>query len=110
MSTLLAATPRIRVPRSARLGEVVEIRTLMEHPMETGLRQEGGRTLPRDMLTRMTIRLNGEALLEAEFRNGTAANPFHVFYLRMERASELEFTWTDEAGRSARATHRIALT
>jgi len=47
------ATPRIRAPRSARAGEVVEIRTLMEHPMETGLRQEGGRSVPRDMLTRM---------------------------------------------------------
>ena len=103
------ATPRIRAPRSARAGEVVEIRTLMEHPMETGLRQEGGRTIPRDMLTRMRVRLNGEALLEAEFRNGTAANPFHVFFVRIERASELEFTWTDEAGRTARATHRIAL-
>lgn len=108
MSTNLA-TPRIRAPRSARAGEVVEIRTLIEHPMETGLRQEGGRTIPRDMLTRMRVRLNGEALLEAEFRNGTAANPFHVFFVRIERASELEFTWTDEAGRTARATHRIAL-
>lgn len=103
------ATPRIRAPRSARTGEVVEIRTLMEHPMETGLRQEGGRTIPRDMLTRMRVRLNGEPLLDAEFRNGTAANPFHVFFVRIERASELEFTWTDEAGRSARAVHRIAL-
>ena len=108
MSNTLA-TPRIRAPRSARVGEVVEIRTLMEHPMETGLRQEAGRAIPRDMLTRMTIRLNGEALLEAEFRNGTAANPFHVFFLRLERASELEFTWTDETGRTARAVHRIAL-
>lgn len=103
------ATPRIRAPRSARAGEVVEIRTLMEHPMETGLRQEGGRTIPREMLTRMTIRLNGDSVVEAEFRNGTAANPFHVFYLRIERSSELEFTWTDDAGRTARAVHRINL-
>ncbi len=108
MSTNLA-TPRIRAPRSARAGEVVEIRTLMEHPMETGLRQDGGRAIPRDMLTRMRVRLNSEALLEAEFRNGTAANPFHVFFVRIERASELEFTWTDEAGRTARTTHRISL-
>ena len=103
------ANPRIRAPRSARLGEVVEVRTLMEHPMETGLRHEAGRAIPRDMLTRMTVRMNGEAVLEAEFRNGTATNPFHVFFLRIERASELEFTWMDEAGRTARATHRISL-
>lgn len=109
MSTTPLATPRIRAPRSARAGEVVEIRTLMEHPMETGLRQEGGRTIPRDMLTRMTIRMNGEPAMEAEFRNGTAANPFHVFFLRIERSSELEFIWTDDAGRTARVMHRINL-
>ncbi len=103
------STPRIRAPRSARAGEVVEIRTLMEHPMETGLRHEGGRIVPRDMLTGMRVRMNGEDVLEAKFRNGTAANPFHVFFLRIERASDLEFTWTDEAGRVARATHRISL-
>lgn len=101
--------PRIRAPRSARPGEVVEIRTLLEHPMETGLRQEGGRTVPRDMLSRLLVRVNGEVALQAEFRNGSAANPFHVFFLRVERTSELDFTWTDEAGRSARATHRINL-
>jgi sulfur-oxidizing protein SoxZ len=34
----LPSQPRIRIPRSARAGEVIEIRTLIEHPMETGLR------------------------------------------------------------------------
>ena len=40
-------------------------------------------------------------------RNGTSANPYHVFFVRMERTSEFEFTWTDERGRSARATARV---
>lgn len=104
------AVPRIRAPRSARAGEPVEIRTLMEHPMETGLRQEGGATVPRDMLTRMAVRVNGTLALSAEFRNGTSANPYHAFFLRLERTSEVEFTWTDERGRVARATARIAVT
>jgi sulfur-oxidizing protein SoxZ len=103
------ATPRIRAPRSARPGEVVEIRTLIEHPMETGLRQEGGRTVPRDLLNRLTVRVNGEVALQAELRNGTSANPYHVFFLRLDRTSEIDFTWTDERGRSARASTRIAV-
>lgn len=101
--------PRIRAPRTARAGETVEIRTLLEHPMETGLRHEGGRAVPRDMVTRLLVRVNGEVALQAEFRNGTAANPFHVFFLRIERTSELDFTWIDERGRTARATHRITV-
>jgi sulfur-oxidizing protein SoxZ len=103
------ATPRIRVPRTARAGEVIEIRTLMEHPMETGLRHDGGRALPREMLTRLLVRMNGQTVLSAEFRNGTSANPYHVFFVRLERSALLEFTWTDERGRTARAEARVAV-
>jgi sulfur-oxidizing protein SoxZ len=102
-------TPRIRVPRSARPGEAVEIRTLIEHPMETGLRLEGGRTVPRDLLNRMVVRVNGEVALQAELRNGSSANPYHVFFLRLDRTSDLEFTFTDERGRSARSTARVTV-
>lgn len=108
MSGALSA-PRIRIPRSARAGEVIEIRTLIEHPMETGLRHEGGRAVARDMLARLTVRMNGETLLEATFHNGTAANPYHVFFVRMERTSSFAFTWTDERGRSARAEARVSV-
>jgi sulfur-oxidizing protein SoxZ len=104
MTTL--SPPRIRIPRSARAGEVIEIRTLIEHPMETGLQQGAAR---RDMLTRLLVRMNGETLLAAEFRNGTSANPYHVFFVRMERSSTFDFTWTDEAGRSARAEARVSV-
>jgi sulfur-oxidizing protein SoxZ len=103
------ATPRIRIPRSARAGEVIEIRTLIEHPMQTGLHQEAGRAAPRDMLTRLLVRLNGETVLAAEFRNGTSANPYHVFFVRLDRTGTFEFTWTDERGRSARAEARVTV-
>jgi thiosulfate oxidation carrier complex protein SoxZ len=101
--------PRIRAPRSARAGEPVEIRTLIEHPMETGLRQDGARRAPRDMINRLVVRVNGAVALQAELRNGAAANPYHVFFLRLERTSDIDFTWTDEQGRSARATTRITV-
>jgi sulfur-oxidizing protein SoxZ len=101
--------PRVRIPRSARAGEVIEVRTLIEHPMETGIRIDGSRPPPRDLLDRMTVTLNGAPLLEASLRNGTSANPYHVFFVRIERASELVFTWSDERGRSVQATHRVAV-
>lgn len=103
------ATPRLRVPRTARRGEAFEIRCLMTHPMETGLRLEGGQAQPRNMLNRLLVRVEGEVALDATLRNGTAANPYHVFFLRLERSSEIEFTWSDEGGRSVRATARVTI-
>ena len=105
----LPSQPRIRIPRSARAGEVIEIRTLIEHPMETGLRHEAGRALPRDMLTRLMVRLNGGALFSADFQNGTSTNPYHVFFVRIEKPSHFEFIWTDEKGRQARTEARVAV-
>ena len=103
--------PRVRVPRSARPGEVVEVRTLIEHPMETGLRAaSAGQAAapPRNMLSRFVARMNGEQVFAADLRNGTSANPYHVFFVRIERTSDFEFVWTDEAGRTARATARVS--
>jgi sulfur-oxidizing protein SoxZ len=101
--------PRIRVPRSARPGEVIEIRTLIEHPMDTGLRTDAaGQAVPRGMLSRLVVRMNGEQVFAADLRNGTSANPYHVFFARIERSSDFEFVWTDEAGRTARAAARVS--
>jgi sulfur-oxidizing protein SoxZ len=101
--------PRLRAPRSARAGEVVEIRALVEHPMETGIRTDGRPGPARDMLTRMTVRVNGEVALQAELRNGMSPNPYHVVFLRIERTSEVEFVFADERGRTTRASARIAV-
>lgn len=107
MSTL--KTPRVRIPRAVRAGEAFEVRLLMEHPMETGLRQDGGRAVPRDMLRGLTVTRDGETIFEAVFRNGTAANPFHVLHLRLDRTAELVFTWADESGQTARFAQRVTV-
>ena len=102
--------PRIRIPRSARPGEVIEIRTLIEHPMETGLRTDpAGQAVPRGMLSRFVVRMNSEEVFAADLRNGTSANPYHVLFVRVARSSDFEFVWTDEAGRKARATARVSV-
>ena len=105
----LPGTPRVRMPARARPGEVVEVRTLIDHPMETGLRQDGSATPPRDLITRLEVRRDDQLLFAADLRNGTAANPHHVFWVRMERSAAFTFTWTDERGRTAEARTRVAV-
>lgn len=107
MSTL--QPPRLRIPRAVRAGEAFEVRTLVEHPMETGLRRDGARIIPRDTLVSLVVTIDGAAVFEAGFRNGSAANPFHVFFLRMERSGEVAVTVTDERGRTARAAQRVTV-
>ena len=88
------AQPRIRIPRSARAGEAIEIRTLIEHPTESGIRGANPAAVPRNMLGRLVVRMNGETVFAADLGNGTSANPYHVFFVRVQRTSEFEFLWT----------------
>ena len=61
------------------------------------------------MLARLVVRMKGETTFAAELRNGTSANPYHMFFVRMERSSEFTFTWTDEAGRCAQTAARVVV-
>jgi sulfur-oxidizing protein SoxZ len=101
------STPRIRMPSSARPGEVIEIRTLIDHPMETGLRHQGTQSIARRMITRFEVSADGQEIFAADLRNGTSANPYHIFFARFERSTTLSFLWREEDGREHRASQAL---
>ena len=58
----------INVPPKAKRGDVVEIKTLISHEMETGYRPDNvGRLVPRDIITLFVATYNGEEIFRADF-------------------------------------------
>lgn len=99
----------ITVPTSARRGEIIEIRTLIAHPMETGHRVDvDGRVLPRDILRRFVCRYDGETVFEATLHPAIAANPYLVFTTRATVSGTLTFSWEGDHGFAQ--TDSVALT
>ena len=48
----------INVPPKAKRGEVIEIKALISHQMETGFRHDNtGKTIPRDIITRVRLQI-----------------------------------------------------
>ena len=90
------STPRVRLPRTASPGEVIEVRTLIDHPMVTAISTPG----PRDMLARFEAEVNGEIVFAYDFDNGSSANPTFTFHVRLDETSDFVFTWTHEDGRT----------
>lgn len=89
----------INVPKTARAGEVVEIRTLIAHPMETGYRPgENGQVLPRDIIRRFSCRYNGELVFSAELYPAISANPYLVFHTVATVSGTLALTWEGDNG------------
>ena len=92
----------INVPKTAKKGEVVAIKTLISHDMETGYRHgTNGATIPRDIITSFTCRYNGEEIFRAELHPAIAANPFIAFTTVATASGTIEFTWTGDNGFSA---------
>ncbi len=91
--------PRVRLPERAKVGDVIEIRTLISHVMETGQRKENdGKPIPRFIINAFTATFAGAEVFRADLHPGIAANPYLAFYMRVPGPGEFEFTWTDDNG------------
>jgi len=89
----------INVPPKARRGEVIEIKTLISHPMETGYRHDtNGAPIPRDIIHTFIARYNGEEVFRADLHPAIAANPFITFFTLASESGVIELTWTPDHG------------
>lgn len=92
---------RVRVPERAAPGEVVEVRTLASHPMETGYRIDTrGERVPRRILERLRCRYDGRLVFDAELRPAIAANPYVAFAFVADRTGEVVLEWVEDTGRT----------
>lgn len=90
---------RLSVPSTAAAGAVIEIKVLIQHPMESGFRRGArGEAIPRDIITKFECLYNGETVFSADFFPAVAANPFVTFHTRAVASGELLFRWTDQHG------------
>jgi sulfur-oxidizing protein SoxZ len=93
----------INVPARAKRGEVVEIKTLISHPMESGYRVgTNGTLIPRDIIRRFVCTYNGEEVFRAELSPAIAANPFIAFFTTATASGTIAFEWTGDNGFAAR--------
>ena len=91
--------PRIKLPEVAKTGDVVEIKALIQHVMETGNRKNAdGTPIPRNIIHTFKANFEGQQVFTAEFGSGIAANPFIAFFMKVPGPGELELTWIDDGG------------
>jgi sulfur-oxidizing protein SoxZ len=90
---------RIDVPKTAKRGEIFDVRTLISHSMETGFRRDYlGKPLPRDIITGFTCTYNGAEVCRAALHPSIAANPYLTFSVVAAESGTLQFTWTGDNG------------
>jgi sulfur-oxidizing protein SoxZ len=104
----MAEKPRLKVPKEAKKGDVIEIKTLMAHIMESGQRKDkDGKIIPRKIINKFTCEFNGKPVFSADLEPAVAANPYMQFFANVEESGTFKFSWTDDDGTVTTAEEKI---
>jgi sulfur-oxidizing protein SoxZ len=104
------ASALVNVPRKAKRGEIIEIKTLMSHIMETGYRHtSSGEVVPRDIITSFSCRYNGDEIFRADLFPAIAANPFITFFTVATESGKFDFEWIGDNGFAETASASITV-
>lgn len=106
----MADRPRIKLPKTATKGEVIQIKTLVSHVMETGLRKDAaGNIVPRKIINKFVCVFNGKPVFSIDLEPAIAANPYLQFTARVEESGTFKFAWTDDDGTVMTAEEQITV-
>src|SRR5689334_2042937 len=101
---------RIQVQPRARRGELVEVRLVIQHPMETGFRYDSlGRQTPRNVIRRFECLYGGIEVFSAEMGAGIAANPFLRFFVRARESGDIDCRWVDSENVAGSVSARVTV-
>lgn len=102
--------PRIVVPESVRKGETFTVKTIISHPMETGLRKdEHGSVIPRKIINRFACTYGGVLVFSVDLHEAVSANPFFEFELVATESGRLQFVWEEDGGALYGLSHDLVV-
>jgi len=86
--------------RAKMEGDAADVKVLMSHPMETGQRKnEKGELVPVHFIQSVIATHNGKIVLDAQWSQAIARNPFLGFRVKGAKAGDkITVTWTDTTG------------
>ncbi|HLX82075.1 MAG TPA: thiosulfate oxidation carrier complex protein SoxZ [Burkholderiales bacterium] len=96
--------------RTTLKGDSADVRVLMVHPMETGLRKDAsGGIVPIHFIQEVTVKVNGKLLIEGQISQAVSRNPVFSFRLKGVKAGDkLEIAWLDSKGERSQIETVIA--
>lgn len=102
--------PVLRVPRSFKVGEVIEVRTKIDHPSDTGLTFDAGKFVlarPEFFLKQMRVSFDGQLISDFRLTSAVSPNPLIRFPLKVTRAGTLQVVFANNEGQQWETTQFI---
>ena len=102
--------PKVRGPRGAvKKGDVVEIKSLIKHPMESGQRKDKstGEIIPAFYIESVVVEYGGKEVLKAKWTGAVSKDPYFSFHVKAEASGPVNVTWKDTKGGVFNASAKI---
>lgn len=94
-----APKPRVKIPKKAKAGEIVVLKTLISHEMELGQRKDkDGNVIPRKIINKFTCEFNGQPVFSCDIDPAISANPYFEFSAKVNESGTFKLTWVDDDG------------
>ncbi len=91
--------PRVKVPKEVSIDEIVEIKTLIRHPMHSGrMKDNNGQIIPRQIINSFSAKFNGKEVFQMDLEPSISTNPFIVFQYKVKESGKFDFEWIDDNG------------
>ena len=91
--------PRVKVPKEVSIDEIVEIKTLIRHPMHSGrMKDENGQKVPRQIINSFSAKFNGKEVFQMDLEPSISTNPYIVFQYKAKESGKFDFEWIDDNG------------
>ena len=83
-------------------GDSVEVKALISHPMETGLRKDKktGKAIPAHFIETVEVKKGDATIMTSYWSGGVSKNPYLSFKYNGAKGDVLTLTWTDNMGKS----------
>ena len=107
----MSAKPRVKVPKKASAGDVITIKTLISHKMESGQRKDRktGEIIPRKIINKFTCMFNGSEVFSAKIDPAVSSNPYMEFSCKVNESGTFKFVWVDDDGSQYTTEKKIAV-
>lgn len=91
--------PRGKVPKTASVDEIIEIKTLIRHPMHSGrMKDKDGKKIPKRIINKFLVKFNGKQVFGMDLEPSISTNPYIAFPFKAKQTGTFNFEWIDDNG------------
>ena len=102
--------PRVKVPKEVSIDEIIEIKTLIRHPMHSGrMKDDNGQIIPRQIINSFSAKFNGKEVFQMNLEPSISTNPYIVFQYQAKESGTFDFEWKDDNGEKYSASKNMVV-